>query len=63
MMQQVNRMRNLANTYYLVKTIDDDEAFEYVERFELNWDLYKGGVLSDAAKANVHLFVTFIVIV
>lgn len=50
MFQQMLKVRNTANAYYLLNTATDDGEFEYVERFKLNWDLYKGKMPSDVAK-------------
>lgn len=57
MMLKMDKIRNAANSYYLLNTMTDDEGeeFEYVERFQLNWDLYKGEKLSDEAKGEFHL--------
>lgn len=61
MMQVMNKIRNAANAYHLLKTIgkDEDEELEYVERFPINWDLYEGKTLSDDVKGKFHLYVCF----
>lgn len=59
MMLEMNKVRNAANSYYLLNTITgDNKEFDYVERFKLNWDLYKGGKLSDTAVGAFHLWVS-----
>lgn len=55
MMQEMDKIRNAANAYYLIKVIGNDEEFNYVERFPLDWDLYAGEMPSDEAKGKFHL--------
>lgn len=61
MMQVMNKIRNAANAYHLLKTIgkDEDEELEYVERFPINWDLYEGKTLSEDVKGKFYLYVCF----
>lgn len=57
MMKEMNEIRNSANAYHLVYTESDKNTsdFEYVERFELDWSLYKGKKLSEDAIGQFHL--------
>lgn len=55
MMNIMSKVRNAANALHLVGTTSTDSEFKYVERFELDWDFYKGEITSEAAKGEFHL--------
>lgn len=55
MMRNLNRIRNSANAQHLLSTISDNLDFEYVERFKLDWDLYKGEMPSEITQGKFKL--------
>lgn len=55
MMRKLNEIRNRANALHLLATISNDSNFEYVERFKLDWDLYKGEIPSENAQEKMQL--------
>lgn len=59
MMEKMNKVRNFANAHHLLyKQINSSSLeFEYVERFTLDWDLYKTGMPSDDAIEKFNLWV------
>lgn len=61
MMAHLNRIRNAANAFALAYTESNSttSTFEYHERFQLDWNLFKGKTPSVEAKAKFHLFVLF----
>lgn len=57
MMLQMNKVRNAANAYYLLQSLSHSTAaeFHYHEKFQLNFDLYKGDVTTEASKNAIKL--------
>lgn len=57
MMNKLNRVRNAANAHYLlVKEANSTSSeIEYIEKFKLDWDLYKGDTPSEDFKEKLHL--------
>lgn len=57
MVEKVNEIQNVANAFYLLhkESKGNSSNLEYVERFEMQWDLYKGDKLSDEAKESIQL--------
>lgn len=59
MLEKMNKIRNFANAYYLryKESNGNSSKLEYVERFKMQWDLYKGDNLSDEVKESIQLYV------
>lgn len=63
-MQKVNRIRNVANAHYLLvnKTFSMSWTLKFVEKFQLDWNLYKGDMPTQTIKDKFNLWVLKIVL-